>query len=207
MEGIEDKTFESYKDYLDYQKACKGYVEHYDDGQRRAIGILFDGIDKKSKILDCGCGNGCGLKHFRDIGFNNVVGIDIRWDWVEILKKQGFEYFVCDMHDLGVFRDDEFDIIWASHVLEHAYDPEKVLTEWKRVLKPSGTIVMILPYPTLVDSEHLRRAHCGAKKIGLDVDDGAQTLCSYLQNKGFKVVDKRFDNFREPEIWLVLGGI
>lgn len=208
MERItEDKIFESYRDYLNYQidKLNREYIKHYDDGQRRAIEILFDGIDKKSKILDCGCGDGCGLKCFKDMGFNNVAGIDIRRDWIETLQKQGYEYFICDMHDLRIFGDNEFDIIWASHVLEHAYDPEKVLAEWKRILKPSGAIILVLPYPVSIDTEHKRRAHCGAKKIGIDINDEAKTLCGYLQNRDFKIIDKRFDDFREKETWLVLG--
>jgi SAM-dependent methyltransferase len=43
------------------------------------------------------------------------------------------------------FADETFDIIYSSYVLEHVRDPEKVLTEAVRVLKPNGVAVFELP--------------------------------------------------------------
>lgn len=45
------------------------------------------------------------------------------------------------------FSDDEFDFIFASHVLEHIQDDIKALQELKRVLKPNG--VAVLPVPVV----------------------------------------------------------
>jgi SAM-dependent methyltransferase len=43
------------------------------------------------------------------------------------------------------FSDQTFDIIYSSYVLEHVRDPEKVVTEAVRVLKPGGVAVFELP--------------------------------------------------------------
>lgn len=45
------------------------------------------------------------------------------------------------------FSDDEFDFIFASHVLEHIKDDFKALKEIKRVLKPKG--IAVLPVPVV----------------------------------------------------------
>lgn len=40
-----------------------------------------------------------------------------------------------------------YDFILSSHNLEHFANPVKALNEWKRVLRPGGAIILVLPYP------------------------------------------------------------
>jgi predicted SAM-dependent methyltransferase len=49
-----------------------------------------------------------------------------------------------DMHALR-FSDASFDLIFASHVFEHAYDFGMVARECVRVLKPDGYIFCAFP--------------------------------------------------------------
>jgi SAM-dependent methyltransferase len=53
--------------------------------------------------------------------------------------------FVGDARSAPSFVDDSYDFIAASHVLEHVANPLRALDEWKRILKPSGAIVVVLP--------------------------------------------------------------
>lgn len=52
----------------------------------------------------------------------------------------------CDIRELNL-PDDYADTAHAIHVLEHfhRWETEKVLTEWKRVLKPGGKLVIEVP--------------------------------------------------------------
>lgn len=43
------------------------------------------------------------------------------------------------------FSDDSFDIIFCSHVLEHIEDDHKAMTELRRILKPNGFAILIVP--------------------------------------------------------------
>lgn len=45
------------------------------------------------------------------------------------------------------FKDNTFDLIYASNILEHIpwYQTEKVLSEWVRVLKPGGALEIWVP--------------------------------------------------------------
>ncbi|MBD1805026.1 class I SAM-dependent methyltransferase [Microcoleus sp. FACHB-SPT15] len=52
--------------------------------------------------------------------------------------------FKCDITSLP-FKNEEFDLVFASHVLEHIKDDLKAISEIKRVLKPGG--IAILPVP------------------------------------------------------------
>jgi predicted SAM-dependent methyltransferase len=43
--------------------------------------------------------------------------------------------------------DSVYDFVLASHVLEHTANPMLALLDWKRVLKPNGIMVVVVPDP------------------------------------------------------------
>jgi SAM-dependent methyltransferase len=43
------------------------------------------------------------------------------------------------------FRDSTFDVVYCSHVLEHVSDDRRALTEIRRVLKPQGWALPLVP--------------------------------------------------------------
>jgi SAM-dependent methyltransferase len=57
-------------------------------------------------------------------------------------------HYVMAMGNLDVglpYAEDTFDIVVASHVLEHIDKPEKGIMELHRVLKPGGIIIVGVP--------------------------------------------------------------
>lgn len=107
------------------------------------------------KLLDVGCGQGrhsFGAYMHTDI---EVVGVDMGLP--DVLKaKQNFNqfnekndskscnFFVTNAKNLP-FKNNEFDHIVCSEVLEHIIDYESALKEIKRVLKPGGTFALSVP--------------------------------------------------------------
>jgi SAM-dependent methyltransferase len=55
------------------------------------------------------------------------------------------ETLIRDATDLAGVPDARYDFVLASHVLEHIANPIKALGEWRRVLKPAGVVVVIVP--------------------------------------------------------------
>jgi len=65
------------------------------------------------------------------------------------------EYVTADLMAPGVthcvdiqampFEDGRFDFIWCSHVLEHVPDDAKAMRELRRVLRPGGIAVILVP--------------------------------------------------------------
>lgn len=52
---------------------------------------------------------------------------------------------IIDAHQMPLLNDDEFDVVCSSHTIEHLVNPLLALEEWRRVLKPNGYILSIIP--------------------------------------------------------------
>lgn len=98
-----------------------------DGGVRTFLNNYVTG--KKKMVLNIGSGN----SKLSD----EIINIDIfRYEHVNI---------VCDISDLP-FKDNSIDIILNIAVLEHVPDPQKVINEIHRVLKPEGIIYTAFPF-------------------------------------------------------------
>ena len=70
-----------------------------------------------------------------------------KWDgWINVDLHSNISDIKCDLRKLEI-ASDSADAVAAIHVLEHFYEWEvaEVLTEWKRVLKPGGKMILELP--------------------------------------------------------------
>ena len=93
-------------------------------------------LERGSRVLCVGCRNGVELDEFRARGFEDVVGID--------LFSQRPDIRVMDMHRM-TFADDSFDVIYASHALEHSYDLQRVIREIERVGRNDAVVAVEVP--------------------------------------------------------------
>lgn len=69
-----------------------------------------------------------------------------------------------DANDISQFRPKEFyDCVYASHSLEHMRDPEHALSEWWKLVKVGGYIIVVVPdedlyeqgfWPSCFNGEH-----------------------------------------------------
>jgi SAM-dependent methyltransferase len=103
---------------------------------------LFNGC---KKVLDAGCGRGefLELNPYK----TKVIGVDIIKEEVKKLKEKGLDVQYADLKEKLPFKDNSFDGVLNSHVLEHL-DPEegiKMISEFKRVLTPGGILVIAVP--------------------------------------------------------------
>ena len=89
-------------------------------------------------VLDIGCGEGLAVKELRRRGVK-AIGLDIM-----LVKWEGIPATVADGTILP-FASQTFSAVGCFAVLEHLPNPEKLLEEMARVLKPGGKIVVGCP--------------------------------------------------------------
>ncbi len=53
--------------------------------------------------------------------------------------------FISDIQNMTDVADESYDVVICSHVLEHVQDDRKALSEMKRILKPDGLVVFLVP--------------------------------------------------------------
>ena len=58
--------------------------------------------------------------------------------------KTGQQY-IAEATDLSQIKSASYDFLLSCHSLEHVANPIKALAEWKRVLKPGGRLILVLP--------------------------------------------------------------
>jgi len=112
----------------------------------------FD-VERKAAAKYCvgkGIDVGCGSKKT----VPGAIGIDLTPKGKHgFAGSQLFEVSQADIvtsgDDLRMFKDASLDYVVARHNLEHYKDTVKTLQEWKRVLRPGGALILVMP-----DDEH-----------------------------------------------------
>lgn len=103
--------------------------------------------DNKLKILDVGTGPGIVALMLAELG-HDVTGVDLSEDMLKNALKNrdalsiSVDFRKGDAEHLP-FNDESFDAVVNRYVLWTVPDPKTAISEWNRVLKPGGKIVII----------------------------------------------------------------
>ena len=105
---------------------------------------FVSGLEPGSRIIEVGCGTGQTLELFSEE--HNTTGIDISANALRHARGRCDNPTLADMFHLP-FKDESFDLVYNSGVIEHFPDPENTnaVREMARVTKKGGCIVIIVP--------------------------------------------------------------
>ena len=104
-------------------------------------------IPSGAKVLEVGAGTGTSFPAYPT--HCNVTGVDLAPDMLararQKIEDHGWSHLrVIEMNALELeFPDNSFDYVMAFHVVTVVPDPVRMISEAKRVCKPSGRIVIV----------------------------------------------------------------
>ena len=116
--------------------------------QPSALALLGD--LSGSSVLDLGCGEGHYTRLLRQLGADQVLGVDLSSDMVELARAQekshplGIDYRVCDAAELKL--QTTFDLVFAGYLFNHARNREELRAQFSTVcdlLRPGGRLVAL----------------------------------------------------------------
>ncbi len=117
---------------------------------KSAVELLINNGDLKEgmKILDVGAGEGF-FKFFFDQHFKDKLkwyGIEVWKERVEFCRHIGYEIKEINLEKEKIpYSDKYFDIVLASHVIEHLPNPKQIVKDMGRVLKKNGILLVATP--------------------------------------------------------------
>ncbi|WP_083555980.1 class I SAM-dependent methyltransferase [Hyphomicrobium sp. NDB2Meth4] len=115
------------------------------ESRRHAVQVLNQ---RQGRILEVGVGTGLSLPDYKR--HLEVVGIDLSPEMLEKARERVNEEkldHVTGLHEMDAsdlkFADGSFDIVVAMFVMTVVPDPEKVMRELSRVVKPGGEVMLV----------------------------------------------------------------
>jgi ubiquinone/menaquinone biosynthesis C-methylase UbiE len=115
--------------------------------------------NKSSKILDIGCAGGHLLNFLKKRGFKNLYGVDISETAIKETKSKGIQNATVQDSINTNFKENTFDFIIASDILEHIKEDSKAIEEYQRILKKGGKLIVFVPAFRFLWSEHDEICH------------------------------------------------
>lgn len=97
------------------------------------------------RLLDCGCGAGDNARILKDRGWQ-ITAVTIDYREKEAAGSFCDAVYLADLEEgLPVGLSGAFDVVLASHVLEHLANPERFLHQVHQRLSPGGILAVALP--------------------------------------------------------------
>ena len=117
-------------------------------GDRRSHGCL----QRMANTLTVPLGI-CSIANLRRVGSLDNCNFSDRTVWGEHEPTFHFsssrppgKVIIAEGTHLASVPDGTYDFILSSHNLEHFANPVKALVEWKRITRPRGALVLVLPH-------------------------------------------------------------
>jgi ubiquinone/menaquinone biosynthesis C-methylase UbiE len=105
-------------------------------------------FDPHWQCLDAACGSGYGASFLAD-KVRSVDGVDVDPSTIDFArttyKQSNLTYHRADLQSTLPFANGTFDAITSFETLEHVSDQKKMTSEFHRVLKPGGILVISTP--------------------------------------------------------------
>lgn len=170
-----------YSDYLSQWTAAYNSL-NYEKGLsacflRKSHAWMESAFTKKnhfSRVLEVGAGTGTHINYLKHT-YDMYVMTDSNVEMLNIVRNhEPFNNVSIEEQNATKlnYPNNSFDRLIATHVLEHLERPHEVLREWHRVIKPGGTISILLPCDPGIAWRFGRAigSRSKFKKIGMEYD-------------------------------------
>lgn len=139
-----------------YKFANKAYIlqllKHDVDYFRAPLELIKKYCDKDMSILDIGCGTGNFVKILSELGYKNLIGVDIEKDSILEGRKLNKLQNIFSLDEINL-KEQNFDTVICIYTIEHIEDMKKFLNLLLGVLRAKGILLIVTPNTSI--PEHI----------------------------------------------------
>jgi 2-polyprenyl-3-methyl-5-hydroxy-6-metoxy-1,4-benzoquinol methylase len=186
---------EDYISHTDNKRSLFEKLYHFikNIALKNKLNLINSQQPTKGNLLDIGAGTGDFLSVAKKDGWK-ITGVEPSDRAKAIAKNKGVS-FVSETSEL---ENQSFDIITMWHVLEHVPDLDKQIKELKRLLKPTGTLLIAVPNFKSFDAKYYGK-FWAAYDVPIHFWHFSKTAIQILfekeEMKLEKVLPMKFDSF------------
>ncbi len=126
-------------------KVVKKTYSSVEEGRYKVIPSLLE-RNSQAKVCELGCAWGDTLVQAAQImGTTQMYGVDCEQRSLNGASQRGVKTFLCDLNNPLPFDNETFDVIIASHVIEHLQKTDLFCKEMHRCLKRGGYTIIATP--------------------------------------------------------------
>ncbi|ATZ61228.2 MAG: glycosyltransferase [Methanosarcinales archaeon Met12] len=159
--------------------------------QRKRHGIITGMLDKNDDIIDIGCGTSKIIQDLPD-----AVACDISMGRLRYLQ-QNNKLLVCGDVRALPFKDNTFDTVIFSNVIEHVPRCGSILSEINRILRAGGTLIVATPdygkitWRVVEHVYDIVKLRGGYKQEHISQYD-LPSLNKILKESGFQIIEREY---------------
>lgn len=142
---------EDYISHTDNKRSLFEKLYHFIKGiaLKNKLNLINSQQSNKGRLLDIGAGTGDFLLVAKNDAWQ-TIGVEPSDRAKGIARSKGISF----VEETSELESHSFDVISMWHVLEHVPDLDKQIKELKRLLKPSGTLIVAVPNFKSFDAQH-----------------------------------------------------
>jgi len=169
-----------------HDHAAEAFMRPFNVARIQTISDMVSPLGNDLNVLDVGGGDGGIGEHIWKMG-NHVTSVDLPTVATHVHRYRGLLAVAGDAERLP-FASNIFDVVLASEIVEHLWDPHSFLDEAYRVLKADGHFIISTPegidglrydshknYFTLERLTHILGARFTANEVKRLTDVGTPT--------------------------------
>lgn len=101
------------------------------------------------RVLDIGCKSGYMISILEQVGYE-AEGIDLMQEFAYMGMAMYRKITVGDVSYIDeYFPPEYFDCLYGSHILEHLDDPQDALRRMRKIIKPLGIALFLIPIESI----------------------------------------------------------
>jgi 2-polyprenyl-3-methyl-5-hydroxy-6-metoxy-1,4-benzoquinol methylase len=194
------KSSSNQKKIFDAEYAASPHIPAANPLHQRLISLIGKLITPNATVLDLGAGPGLLLDSIPEHLHCTKQAVDISSEAVDILNRKGIQAQCINLETEALpYGTDTADMIICTEMLEHLTDPDVVLREIHRVLKPTGILItsvpninqLITPFLYLFDLPPINAARYGSIHYR---DFTKRIFTKALKNNGFLISKMQGDS-------------